>query len=226
MRDELITKWKNSLVLNDEKELFEDSESKARAEEMTEVNEDESAGEFVELPAKEPADESEDLKMEETTGDTDELIILEPVESPATEEVENLEEEMVEVFPKIDFEDIKEEIKDEIEILEPVEGNGLDVEKELLRMERKKFEIEKSLAYERIQLEIETLKQEREKFDRMRRLYDKQRRLDEESFQEAKLEFEKYKELEMQKLQLETKEMLNNCHNFKEFFDNYNNDRK
>ena len=47
----------------------------------------------------------------------------------------------------------------------------------------------------------------------------------EESFQESKLEFEKYKELEMQKLQLETKEMINNCHNFKTFFDNYNGDK-
>ena len=34
MRDELITKWKNSLVLNDEKELFEDIEAKVHNEEF------------------------------------------------------------------------------------------------------------------------------------------------------------------------------------------------
>ncbi len=55
----------------------------------------------------------------------------------------------------------------------------------------------------------------------MRRQYEKQRRLDEETFQEAKLEFEKYKELEKQRMQLETREILNNCLNFKEFLDDY-----
>lgn len=111
---------------------------------------------------------------------------------------------------------------EEIETLKPVENKDLNVEKDLLRRERKKFEIEKSLAYERLQLEIEALKQEKERFERMRRQYEKQKRLNEENFQEAKLEFEKYKELEKQKLQLETKEILNNCNNFKDFFDSYN----
>lgn len=192
MRDELITKWKNSLVLNDEKELFEDIESKVRPEKTIE--------EFAETLSDDNVEVSDTLVIDDN----------------------------VDVEPKVTdtVDEVQVEVKDEIETLEPIEENGLDVEKELLRMERKKFEIEKSLAYERLQLEIEMLKQEREKFDRLRRQYDKQRRLNEESFQEAKLEFEKYKELEMQKLQLETKEMLNNCHNFKDFFDSYNNDNK
>ena len=115
---------------------------------------------------------------------------------------------------------------EEIETLKPVKDKDINVEREILKRERKKFEVEKALAYERIQLEIETLKQERERFERMRRQYEKQKRLNEETFQEAKLEFEKYKELEKQKLELETKEMLNNCNNFKDFFDNYNDDEK
>lgn len=115
---------------------------------------------------------------------------------------------------------------EEIETLKPVKNKDLNVERELLKRERKKFEIEKSLAYERIQLEKEMLKQEKERFERMRRQYEKQKRLNEEIFQEAKLEFEKYKELEKQKLQLETREMMNNCNNFKDFFDNYNGDDK
>lgn len=113
---------------------------------------------------------------------------------------------------------------EEIETLKPVKDKDLNVEREILKRERKKFEIEKTLAYERIQLEIETLKQEKERFERMRRQYEKQKRLNEETFQEAKLEFEKYKELEKQKLELETKEILNNCNNFKDFFDSYNGD--
>lgn len=115
---------------------------------------------------------------------------------------------------------------EEIETLRPVKDKSVSVERELLKRERKKFEVEKSLAYERIQLEKEMLKQEKERFDRMRRQYEKQKRLNEEIFQEAKLEFEKYKELEKQKLQLETKEMMNNCNNFKDFFDSYNSDDK
>jgi hypothetical protein len=111
----------------------------------------------------------------------------------------------------------------EIETLEPVKNKSLDLERELLERERKKFEIEKSLARERIQLEREILKQDHNHFERMRRQYEKQRRLDEENFQEAKLEFEKYKELEKQKMQLETREILNNCMNFKEFLDDYQN---
>lgn len=115
---------------------------------------------------------------------------------------------------------------EEIEILKPLKDKDLNVEKEILKRERKKFEIEKALAYERIQLEIETLKQEKERFERMKRQYEKQKRLNEEIFQEAKLEFEKYKELEKQKLELETKEILSNCNNFKDFFDNYNGNDK
>jgi len=115
---------------------------------------------------------------------------------------------------------------EEIETLKPVKDKDLSVERELLRRERKKFEIERSLAYERIQLEMETLKQEKERFERMRRQYEKQKRLNEEIFQESKLEFEKYKELEKQKLQLETKEMLNGCDNFKDFFENYQDDKR
>ena len=121
---------------------------------------------------------------------------------------------------------LRSEPTEEIEILQPLADKNIEVEKELLKRERKKLEVEKDLAYERIQLEFETLRQERECFERMRRQYEKQRKLDEESFQAVKLEFEKYKELEKQKLQLETKEMLNNCHNFKEFFDDYRGDNK
>ncbi len=113
------------------------------------------------------------------------------------------------------------DLSEEIETLEPVTEKSTDMELDLLRRERKKFEIEKSLAYDRINLEKEILKQDRNHFDRMRRQYEKQRRLDEETFQEAKLEFEKYKELEKQKMQLETREILNNCLNFKEFLDDY-----
>ena len=113
------------------------------------------------------------------------------------------------------------DFQEEIETLEPVAEKSADMELDLLRRERKKYEIEKSLAYDRLNLEKEILKQDREHFNRMRRQYEKQRRLDEETFQEAKLEFEKYKELEKQRMQLETKEILNNCLNFKEFLDDY-----
>lgn len=113
------------------------------------------------------------------------------------------------------------DFSEEIETLEPVANKSTDMELDLLRRERKKFEIEKSLAYDRLNLEKEILKQDRNHFDRMRRQYEKQRRLDEETFQELKLEFEKYKELEKQKMQLETKEIINNCLNFKEFLDDY-----
>lgn len=113
------------------------------------------------------------------------------------------------------------DFKEEIETLEPVAEKSADMELDLLRRERKKYEIEKSLAYDRLNLEKEILKQDREHFNRMRRQYEKQRRLDEETFQEAKLEFEKYKELEKQRMQLETREILNNCLNFKEFLDDY-----
>lgn len=115
------------------------------------------------------------------------------------------------------------DLSEEIETLEPVTEKSTDMELDLLRRERKKFEIEKSLAYDRINLEKEILKQDRNHFERMRRQYEKQRRLDEETFQEAKIEFEKYKELEKQKMQLETREILNNCLNFKEFLDDYQN---
>ncbi len=113
------------------------------------------------------------------------------------------------------------DFQEEIETLEPVAEKSADMELDLLRRERKKYEIEKSLAYDRLNLEKEILKQDREHFNRMRRQYEKQRRLDEETFQEAKLEFEKYKELEKQRMQLETREILNNCLNFKEFLDDY-----
>lgn len=218
MRDELITKWKNSLVLNDEKELFEDIETKVHTEKTSEKLE-----EVVENLSRDNDVFAEILVEEKAIVDdtvtADDNIVFEEV--PIVED-DAFKEPVIEVVD----EKVRHEVKDEIETLEPIEENNLEVEKELLRMERKKFEIEKSLAYERLQLEIEMLKQEREKFDRVRRQYDKQRRLNEESFQEAKMEFEKYKELEMQKLQLETKEMLNNCHNFKNFFDSYNGDKK
>ena len=113
------------------------------------------------------------------------------------------------------------DFQEEIETLEPVAEKSADMELDLLRRERKKYEIEKSLAYDRLNLEKEILKQDREHFNRMRRQYEKQRRLDEETFQEAKLEFEKYKEWEKQRMQLETREILNNCLNFKEFLDDY-----
>jgi len=113
--------------------------------------------------------------------------------------------------------------EENIETLVPVEDKDNSLERELLRRERRKFELEKSLASERIQLELETIKQDRNHFERMRKQYEKQRRLDEETFQEAKLEFEKFKELEKLKMQLETKEILNNCLNFKEFLDDYKN---
>ena len=113
------------------------------------------------------------------------------------------------------------DFQEEIETLEPVAEKSADMELDLLRRERKKYEIEKSLAYDRLNLEKEILNQDREHFNRMRRQYEKQRRLDEETFQEAKLEFEKYKELEKQRMQLETREILNNCLNFKEFLDDY-----
>ena len=113
------------------------------------------------------------------------------------------------------------DFQEEIETLEPVAEKSADMELDLLRRERKKYEIEKSLAYDRLNLEKEILKQDREHFNRMRRQYEKQRRLDEETFQEAKLEFEKYNELEKQRMQLETREILNNCLNFKEFLDDY-----
>ena len=113
------------------------------------------------------------------------------------------------------------DFQEEIETLEPVAEKSADMELDLLRRERKKYEIEKSLAYDRLNLEKEILKQDREHFNRMRRQYEKQRRLDEETFQEAKLEFEKYKELEKQRMQLETREILNNCLIFKEFLDDY-----
>ncbi len=115
------------------------------------------------------------------------------------------------------------DLAEEIETLEPVPVKSEDVELDILRRERKKFEIEKSIAYDRLNLEREILKQDRSHFERIRRQYEKQRRLDEETFQEAKLEFEKYKELEKQKMQLETREILNNCLNFKEFLDDYQN---
>jgi hypothetical protein len=108
-----------------------------------------------------------------------------------------------------------------IETLEPVEDKGLVLERALLKRERRKFEVEKSIANERLQLEVETIKQERSHFERMRRQYEKQKRLDEEAFQAAKLEFEKYKELEKLKMQVETKEILNNCMNFKDFIDDF-----
>ena len=216
MRDELITKWKNSLVLNDEKELFDDIESKVRTEKTIEEIAEDLSNEKVDVV---------DVFSIEDKNVQDNITALD--KSVEFNEVSGVEED-ASVKPLIEdtFEEMHMEVKDEIETLEPLEENNLDVEKELLRMERKKFEIEKSLAYERLQLEIEMLKQEREKFDRMRRQYDKQRRLNEEAFQDDKLEFEKYKELELQKLQLETREMLNNCHNFKDFFDSYSNDKK
>ena len=129
----------------------------------------------------------------------------------------NLNERLVVPREKPRVLDFQEEIK----TLEPVAEKSADMELDLLRRERKKYEIEKSLAYDRLNLEKEILKQDREHFNRMRRQYEKQRRLDEETFQEAKLEFEKYKELEKQRMQLETREILNNCLNFKEFLDDY-----
>jgi len=121
--------------------------------------------------------------------------------------------------------DIESDTSEDIETLEPVEEKDLAFEKELLLRERRKFEIERTLTYEKIHIEQETLKQEKNQFDRMRKQYEKKRRLDEETFQEAKLEFEKYKELEKMRMQLETKEIINNCSNFKEFLDDYKSGR-
>ena len=120
---------------------------------------------------------------------------------------------------------IESDNSEDIETLEPVTEKDLPFEKEVLMRERRKFDIERTLAYEKIHIEQETLKQERNQFDRMRKQYEKKRRLDEETFQEAKLEFEKYKELEKMKMQLETKEIINNCVNFKEFLDDYKSGR-
>ena len=67
MRDELITKWKNSLVLNDEKELFEDIEAKVHNEEFVELIDNDIPEEVIELVANDVPDEFVELVVEEPT---------------------------------------------------------------------------------------------------------------------------------------------------------------
>ena len=117
-----------------------------------------------------------------------------------------------EEFEKLLQEIIDEESSDEKQ--EPTDILTLDEERNL-------FEIEKKLAYERIRLEREELEYEKEKFARAKSEWEALKKLSEESFQAEKAEYEKQKELDRERLYLETKEIVNSCANFREFFEDY-----
>ncbi len=87
--------------------------------------------------------------------------------------------------------------------------------------QRKLFEIEKEIAYAKINLEREELEFERKKFERDKEAWQRLRKMSEESFQAEKDEYEKQMKIEKEKMYLETKEIINSCTNYKELLKDY-----
>ncbi len=120
-----------------------------------------------------------------------------------------------------EFDDFLEKL-----VTSPAEDTELPYPKVLdsnadLTEERKAFEIEKELAYEKIRLEKEQLEQDKAKFARYKDEWESLKKLSEASFQAEKDEYEKQKQLEKEKRDLETKEIINSCVNFKQFLEKY-----
>lgn len=90
-----------------------------------------------------------------------------------------------------------------------------------LEEQRKLFEIEKEVAYAKINLEREELEFERKKFERDKEAWQRLKKLSEESFQAEKEEYEKQMNIEKEKMYLETKEVINSCANLKELLKDY-----
>ena len=90
-----------------------------------------------------------------------------------------------------------------------------------LEEQRKLFELEKKVAYAKINLEREELEFERRKFERDKEAWQRLKKLSEESFQAEKEEYEKQMNIEKEKMYLETKEIINSCANYKELLKDY-----
>lgn len=90
-----------------------------------------------------------------------------------------------------------------------------------LEEQRKLFEIEKEVAYSKINLEREKLEFERKKFERDKEAWQKLKKISEESFQAEKEEYEKQMNIEKEKMYLETKEVINSCSNLEVLLKDY-----
>ncbi len=87
--------------------------------------------------------------------------------------------------------------------------------------ERQKFNKEMEFEYAKIQLERDILKSERAKFEKDKLEWEKSKKLSEENFQLEKDKWEKQKREEKEKIYLETKEIIDSCNDFKRFLENY-----
>ena len=89
--------------------------------------------------------------------------------------------------------------------------------------ERKKFEIEKALEYEKINLEWAELEKAKAEFRKEREEFLQTKRLSEESFRIEKSEFEKNKKIEKKKINLETQGIIDSCYAFVKTIEDYKN---
>ena len=90
------------------------------------------------------------------------------------------------------------------------------VEKEI-----KDIEKEKELVLAKINLEYQLLGLERAKFEKEKLEWEKYKQMSLESFQSEKEEFERYKRLEKEKIYLETKELVSSCKNLGDYLEGY-----
>lgn len=81
---------------------------------------------------------------------------------------------------------------------------------------------EKQLVLAKINLEYQLLKLEKSKFEKEKKEWEEHKKMSEESFKLEKEEFEKYKKLEKEKMYLETKELVDSCTNLKQYLEGYN----
>lgn len=90
--------------------------------------------------------------------------------------------------------------------------------------ERKKFEMEKALEYEKIHLEWTELEKEKVKFAKEREEFLQMKTLSEENFRIEKKNFDKEKQIEKKKMNLETQGLIDSCYAFIRTIEEYRKD--
>lgn len=80
---------------------------------------------------------------------------------------------------------------------------------------------ERELIKAKINVEYQLLNLEKAKLEKEKLEFEKYKKLSEESFQSEKAEFEKYKKLEKEKMYLETKKLVDSCTNLGEYLEGY-----
>ncbi len=97
----------------------------------------------------------------------------------------------------------------------------LGITKEAPKENTSNINTEKELVLAKINLEYQLLNLEKAKFEKEKREWEQSKKMSEESFKLEKEEFEKYKKLEKEKMYLETKELIDSCTNLKQYLEGY-----